>query len=115
MASRRKSVWVNTDIAKTPELDAVSDAGFRMLMRLPFLVDDWHRAPELSVIADDMRMGRDDVARLMDELVSAGFVGSLDDSLHDGAWCMSALSRRFYSFSDPSEAKDGDGEKEVDA
>ena len=111
MASRRKSVWVNTDIAKAPELDAVSDVGFRMLMRLPFLVDDWHRTPELSVIADDIRMGRDDVARLMDELVSAGFVDSLDD----GALCMSALSRRFYSFSDPSGAEDGDGGEEVDA
>src|SRR6185437_1193651 len=106
MAARRETVetvWINTDIRKTPELDALSASAFRLWVRLPFLVDDQHRAPELAVIADDLCIvvgeydGEYDVARLMSELVAAGFVDALDD----GAMCMSALSRRFYAFTDP--------------
>jgi hypothetical protein len=104
MAARRETVWINTDIRKTPEFDALSAAAFGLWTRLPFLVDDQHRVPDLSVIADDGHLGRDDAARLLDELVAAGFV----DRLSDAAMCMSAFSRRFYSFSEP-----GDGE--VDA
>lgn len=112
MAARRETVWINTDIRKTLEFDALSAAAFRLWTRLPFLVDDQHRVPELLAIASDVYVavssgvssGEEDVARLLDELVAAGFVDALDD----GARCMSALSRRFYSFSEP-----GDGE--VDA
>ncbi len=105
MAARRETVWINSDIRKTPEFDALSASAFRLWVRLPFLVDDQHRAPDLSVIANDVYVavssGEEDitagVARLMSELVAAGFV----DALHDGAMCMSDLSRRFYSFTDP--------------
>ena len=127
MAARRETVWINTDIRKTLEFDALSAAAFRLWTRLPFLVDDQHRVPDLLAIASDVYVavssgissgissgvssgvssGEEDVARLLDELVAAGFVDALDD----GARCMSALSRRFYSFSEPSEAGDG----EVDA
>lgn len=110
MAARRETVWINSDIRKTPEFDALSAPAFRLWTRLPFLVDDQHRAPDLSVIASDGRIGRDEAARLMDELVAAGFVGRLDD----GAMCMSALSRRFYSFSEPIDRGDRGG-WEVDA
>ena len=109
MAARRESVWINTDIRKTPEFDALSAAAFRLWTRLPFLVDDHHRVPDLSVIADDGSLPLDDVVRLMDEVVKAGFVDALSREI-DGALYMSALSRRFYSFSDPA-----DGDREADA
>lgn len=114
MAARRETVWINTDIRKTLEFDALSAAAFGLWTRLPFLVDDQHRLPDLSVVADDGHVGRDDAARLMnlmDELVGAGFVDALDE----GARCMSALSRRFYSFSEPSGEEAEAGDSEVDA
>ncbi len=106
MAARRESVWINTDSGKTAGFDALSDGAFRLWTRLPFLVDDHHRVPDLSVIADDGSLSLEDVVRRMDKLIKAGFV----DALSDGALYMSALSRRFYSFSDPA-----DGDREADA
>lgn len=112
MAARRETVWINTDIRKTPEFDALSAAAFGLWTRLPFLVDDHHRVPDLSVIAeiaDDWSLSLDEAVRLMDELIKAGFVDALSREI-DGALYMSALSRRFYSFSDPA-----DGDREADA
>jgi hypothetical protein len=114
MAARRETVWINTDIRKTPEFDTLSAAAFGLWTRLPFLVDEHHRVPDLSVIADDGHVGCEDAARLMDlmdEFVRAGFV----DALSDGARYMSALSRRFYSFSEPAEEEAEVGNREVDA
>jgi hypothetical protein len=79
---------------------------------LPFLVDDHHRVADLSVIAaiaDDWSLSLDEAVRLMDERIKAGFADAVSREI-DGALYMSALSRRFYSFSEPA-----DGHREADA
>jgi hypothetical protein len=106
-ASKHESVWFNTDIRKSPAFKVIDASAFGLWTRLPFLTDDHHVLPGLAVIAKDSDKPEADVAVLLTELESAGLVESFaDDCFH-----MTALSRQFYSFTEPTEAQSVDEEE----
>lgn len=87
----REYVWLNPAIRTQVKLQALSVSAFGLWTEMPFIVvedpDGDHLLPSIP----------DEDAALMAELVAAGFV----EPLPDGAYRMTALSRQFYSFTEP--------------
>lgn len=104
-AARREAVWWNTDIRTSSAFKRLGASAFGLWTRLPFLADDAHQLPSLTVIARDSQIVNATAARRLGELTAVGLVEFVPGN-RVNPWRLTPLSQRFYSFSEPADEEE---------